>query len=174
MTSTSQARTHSPAACFVTLTHGLTRQVELAKQGDDHYASLLLQSLCDRLVEAATEWLHYRIRTRYWGYMPMKKPHVASLLSQHYQGIRPAVGYPSLPDQSLSFTLDALLDFKKISVSVTENGAMYPSATVSGLLIAHPQSTYFHIGSIDDEQRKRYCQERGYSIEESYKWLSLS
>ncbi len=170
----SENRTDYTGAFVVTISRGLTRQVELAKQGDDHYASLLLQSLCDRLVEAATEWLHYRIRTRYWGYMPMEKPHVSSLLSQHYQGIRPAVGYPSLPDQSLSFTLDALLDFKKIGVSVTENGAMYPNATVSGLLIAHPQSTYFHIGSIDDEQRKRYCQERGYSIEESYKWLSLS
>ncbi len=167
-------RTDYVGAFVVTISQGLAAKIEQLKQGDDHYAALLLQSLCDRLAEAATEWLHYRIRTRYWGYMPMEKPHVPSLLSQHYQGIRPAVGYPSLPDQSLGFTLDTLLDFAKAGVTVTENGALYPSSTVTGLLIAHPQASYFHIGVIDNEQRKIYCRERGYSLEESYKWLSLS
>ncbi len=166
-------RTDYVGAFVVTISPTLSQEIERAKQQGDHYESLLLQSLCDRLVEAATEWLHYRIRTYYWGYMPMEKPHIPSLLAQHYQGIRPAVGYPSLPDQSLSFELDKILDFGKIGVSVTENGAMYPNATETGLLIAHPQSVYFHIGSIDALQREEYCRERGYTVEDSYKWLSV-
>lgn len=169
-----EKRTDYVGAFVVTVSQGLAAQIEQFKTDDDHYASLLLQSLCDRLAEAATEWLHYRIRTRYWGYMPMEKPHAPSLLAQHYQGIRPAVGYPSLPDQSLCFTLDRLLDFTKVGVTVTENGALSPSSTVTGLLIAHPQATYFHIGTIDDEQRQIYCRERGFEVDESYKWLALS
>ena len=170
----SENRTDYVGAFVVTISPELASRIEQLKRCDDHYETLMLQSLCDRMVEAATEWLHYRIRTRYWGYSPMEKPHIPSLLSQHYQGIRPAIGYPSLPDQSLSFVLDELLDFKKTGVSVTENGAMYPTSTVSGILIAHPQSTYFHIGSIDEMQRKAYCRERGYTVEDSFKWLSVS
>ena len=170
----SENRTDYVGAFVVTISPELASRIEQLKRCDDHYETLMLQSLCDRMVEAATEWLHYRIRTRYWGYSPMEKPHIPSLLSQHYQGIRPAIGYPSLPDQSLSFVLDEILDFKKTGVSVTENGAMYPTSTVSGILIAHPQSTYFHIGSIDEMQRKAYCRERGYTVEDSFKWLSVS
>ena len=170
----SENRTDYVGAFVVTISPELASRIEQLKRCDDHYETLMLQSLCDRMVEAATEWLHYRIRTRYWGYSPMEKPYIPSLLSQHYQGIRPAIGYPSLPDQSLSFVLDEILDFKKTGVSVTENGAMYPTSTVSGILIAHPQSTYFHIGSIDEMQRKAYCRERGYTVEDSFKWLSVS
>ncbi len=169
----SEERTDYVGTFVISVCKAFTAEIERYNSLGDTYNALLLQSLCDRLVEAAGEWLHYQIRTRYWGYSPMEKAHIPSLLAQHYQGIRPAVGYPSLPDQSLVFDMNRLLDFAQIDISVTENGAMYPNATITGLYIAHPQSTYFHIGSIDDEQRNQYCKYRGFSHEECLKWLSV-
>ena len=89
-----------------------------------------------------------------------------------YQGIRPAVGYPSLPDQLLNYTLDKLLDMSRIGVSLTENGAMYPTATVSGIYIAHPDSQYFMVGHIDEEQIKDYARRRNLSVAEVRKLLN--
>ena len=89
-----------------------------------------------------------------------------------YQGIRPAVGYPSLPDQLLNYTLDNLLDMSQIGVKLTENGAMYPTATVSGVYIAHPDSQYFMIGSIDEEQMKDYAARRNLSEADARKLLN--
>ena len=89
-----------------------------------------------------------------------------------YQGIRPAIGYPSLPDQLLNYTLDNLLDMSQIGVKLTENGAMYPTATVSGLYISHPDSQYFMIGSIDEEQMKDYAGRRNLSESEAKKLLN--
>ncbi|MBQ8424093.1 MAG: methionine synthase [Coprobacter sp.] len=160
-------------AFVVTISAGLQQEILRYEHQGDTYNALLLQSLCDRLVEAATEKLHYAVRTRYWGYSPMEKEHIPTLLAQHYQGIRPAVGYPSLPDQSLAFDLARLLAADTIGVALTENGAMTPTSTTMGLLIAHPQSAYFHIGNIDDEQRQRYALRRKFSVEDSYKWLSV-
>ena len=88
-----------------------------------------------------------------------------------YRGIRPAVGYPSLPDQSLNFILNEILDFDKIDVSITENGAMYPNATVSGLYFANPQASYFLIGDIDDSQKHDYAQRGGFSDSELRKFI---
>lgn len=141
-------------------------------RGDD-YRALLLASLTDRLAEAGAEYLHYLVRTRYWGYEDEKEHTPRSLLSQKYRGIRPAVGYPSLPDQSLGFVLSKILDYKKAGIRLTENGAMYPASSVSGLMIACPHSRYFHIGQIGDDQRDLYCRLRGFSSEESRKWLSV-
>lgn len=157
----------------VTVGEEIERKIEQAKKGDDHYRSLLLQSVADRLAEAATELFHHRVRTTYWGYVPDEVCDLQGLLAERYKGIRPAVGYPSLPDQSLNFLLDQLIDFAEIGVSLTENGAMQPNASVSGLLLAHPESRYFYLGRIDDEQRKRYADSRGFAPEESKKWLSV-
>ena len=132
-----------------------------------------MQSLSDRLSEAATELLHYKVRKELWGYTPDEEGDPAELLKEHYQGIRPAIAYPSLPDQSLSFELGKLIPYSQIGVSLTENGAMSPASTVSGLMIAHPQSVYFHIGKIDEEQRKWYAGHRRMTVEESLKWLSV-
>ena len=82
---------------------------------------------------------------------------ISDLYKVKYQGIRPAIGYPSLPDQLLNYTLDKLLNMSQIGVRLTENGAMYPTATVSGIYIAHPDSQYFMIGNIDEEQMKDYA-----------------
>ena len=160
-------------AFAVTSGQVIERMIRHYQEIDDNYNALLLQSLSDRLVEAATELLHYRIRKEYWGYAPEENLSMKDLLQEHYQGIRPAVGYPSLPDQSLSFVLKDLVDFERVGISLTENGAMRPNSTIAGLMIAHPQSTYFLIGKIDDEQRAWYCRLRNMTVEESYKWLSV-
>lgn len=142
------------------------------KNGDDYHA-LLLQSLSDRLAEAGAEYLHHLVRTRYWGYEKDTDPGSSDSPRQKYRGIRPAVGYPSLPDQSLSFVLAEILDYEKAGIRLTENGAMCPASSVSGLMIAHPDARYFHIGTIGDDQRNDYCSLRGFKHGEARKWLSV-
>ncbi len=140
------------------------------KQGDT-YNEILMQTLCDRLAEAATEYLHEKVRKEYWGYASAENKTRDELLKVEYQGIRPASGYPSLPDISLNFTIDELLDIKRIGVSLTSNGAIYPTASVCGMYIAHPESKYFTIGKIDEEQMADYGRRKGITTEEVKKWL---
>ncbi len=149
-------------------TSGLLEQYQ--KQGDT-YNEILMQTLCDRLAEAATEYLHEKVRKDYWGYVPDEDSTADELLKVEYQGIRPASGYPSLPDISLNFTIDELLDMKRIGVSLTSNGAIYPTASVCGMYIAHPSSKYFTIGRIDDSQKADYARRKGIATEEVEKWL---
>ncbi len=141
------------------------------KEGNE-YNALLLKSLCDRLAEAAAEYLHHQIRTDYWGYAKDENLSAKDLFKVHYQGIRPAVGYPSIPDQSMNFELDKMLNMSQIGVSLTEHGAMYPNATVSGFFFAHPESSYFAVGHISEEQLTPYASKRGISVEEAKVWLS--
>lgn len=129
--------------------------------GNDAYRHLIVQTLCDRLAEATSELAHLKIRTSLWGYAPNEHLSLDDLLQEKFQGIRPAVGYPSLPDQSVNFILDELIDFKSIGIRLTENGAMRPHASVSGLMIAHPASRYFAIGKIGEDQFQNYVQRRG-------------
>ncbi|MDR1258845.1 MAG: methionine synthase [Tannerellaceae bacterium] len=129
----------------------------------DTYSSMLLQSLSDRLAEAASEYLHEKVRREFWGYAPGEDLSISDLFSVRYRGIRPAIGYPSLPDQLLNYSVDSLLDFSRAGISLTENGAMYPTASVSGLYISHPEASYFMIGSIDEEQLIDYARRRNIS-----------
>lgn len=117
---------------------------ETQSLGDD-YKAMLLQTLADRLVEATAEWLHMRIRREFWGYASDETIEVDEIMKGHYQGIRPAVGYPSIPEQQTIHILGNLIDFSKINIRITENGAMAPAASVSGIYIMHPESTYFTI-----------------------------
>ena len=94
-------------------------------------------------MEAAAEWLHEQVRKKYWGYAPDEAAHPRNLLRQSYQGIRPAAGYPSLPDQSVIFSIDRIMPLSEIGISLTENGAMNPASSVCGLMISHPDSRYF-------------------------------
>ena len=130
------------------------------------------KAMTDRLAEAIAEYLHEKVRKEYWGYAPDESLSISDLYKVKYQGIRPAVGYPSLPDQLLNYTLDKLLDMSQIGVRLTENGAMYPTATVSGIYIAHPESQYFMIGNIDVEQMKDYARRRNLSETEVRKLLN--
>lgn len=168
----SEGRTDYVGAFVVTAGVGIEYLKEKFEAEGDTYNSMLLQTLTDRLAEAVAEYLHEKVRKEYWGYAPDESLSVEDLYRVKYQGIRPAVGYPSLPDQLLNYTLDNLLDMSQIGVKLTENGAMYPTATVSGLYFAHPSSQYFMIGSIDEEQMKDYAARRNLSEAEARKLLS--
>lgn len=138
---------------------------------DDSYQHLLVQTLADRLAEATAEKLHETVRKEVWGYAPDEDLTIRQLHDEKYQGIRPAVGYPSLPDQSVNFLLDELLDMKQIGIRLTENGMMQPHASVSGLMFAHPASRYFGVGKIDEQQLNDYAARRGLPLDEMRKYL---
>ena len=131
-------------AFAVTISPSLCEELEHRKLCDLE-ESLMLQSLCDRLVEAASEWLHERVRKELWGYASNEQLTTKELFQAAYQGIRPAIGYPSLPDQRTIFPVARLLDVEKIGIVLTENGAMYPQSSVCGLYIASSEARYFVI-----------------------------
>lgn len=141
---------------------------------EDPYKHLLVQTLTDRLAEAATEKMHQYVRKEAWGYAPDESLSIADLLVEKYQGIRPAVGYPSLPDQSVNFLLDALLHMKQIGITLTENGAMHPHASVCGLMLAHPASRYFAVGKIGEDQLEDYARRRGMPVSDMRKFLAAN
>jgi 5-methyltetrahydrofolate--homocysteine methyltransferase len=125
---------------------------------NDDYSKVILQTLCDRLAEAASEYLHQCVRKHYWGYADNESLTLKDLFSSKYDGIRPAVGYPSLPDQSLIFKLDKCLHLQDIGVKLTDNGAMLPTSSVCGLYFANKEAFYFGIGKIDSEQLDDYAE----------------
>ena len=131
----------------------------------DAYRHMLAQTLADRLAEAAAEVGHLLTRREWWGYAPDEQLPVAELLSARYQGIRPAVGYPSLPDQSLNFLLSDLLDFPSLGITLTEHGAMLPHASTSGLMLAHEKACYFSVGKVGEDQLQDYAKRRGLSAD---------
>lgn len=141
----------------------------------DPYEKMMAQLLADRLAEAAAELLHLEVRTRHWGYAPHEHLSIADLHVERFQGIRPAVGYPSLPDVSLNFVLDRLLGgFNQIGIRLTESGAMKPHASVSGLMIAHAKARYFNIGKIGEDQLRDYANRRGLPTETVRKFLTAN
>ena len=141
----------------------------------DPYKHLLVQTLSDRLAEGATEKMHEYVRKEAWGYAKEEENlGIADLLVEKYQGIRPAVGYPSLPDQSVNFLLDELLDMKQIGISLTENRAMYPHASVCGLMFSHPASEYFFCRKDWRGPTRRLYPPPGKSIEEMRKFLATN
>ena len=139
---------------------------------EDPYQRMLSQTLADRLAEATAEKFHEDVRKKYWGYAADEQLTIKDLLAERYQGIRPAVGYPSIPDTSMNFLLYELLDMKGIGINLTESGMMVPHASVSGFMFAHPQSRYFDLGKIDDEQLEDYARRRNKPVEELRKYLA--
>ena len=138
----------------------------------DPYQRMLSQTLADRLAEATAEKFHEDVRKKYWGYATDEQLTIKDLLAERYQGIRPAVGYPSIPDTSMNFLLYELLDMKGIGINLTESGMMVPHASVSGFMFAHPQSRYFDLGKIDNEQLEDYAHRRNKPVEELRKYLA--
>ncbi|MDE7160001.1 MAG: methionine synthase [Muribaculaceae bacterium] len=118
---------------------------------EDDYRRLVMQGVGDRLAEAATEWLHEKVHNELW------RPGTAE------RGPRPAIGYPSLPDQTLTHLLDSVLHYGESGVSLTENGALYPSATTTGLIFASPRARYFDLGPVSDAALADYARRRGLS-----------
>ena len=130
----------------------------------DDYRKMVVQLLADRLAEAAAELMHLQVRTDYWGYAPDERLSVDELHAERFAGIRPAVGYPSLPDAGINFVLDGILDFGDIGIRLTESGAMRPHASVSGLMISHPAARYFSVGRIGSDQLRDYARRRGVPV----------
>lgn len=139
---------------------------------EDPYQRMLSQTLADRLAEATAEKFHEDVRKKYWGYAPDEHLTLMEIFAEKYQGIRPAVGYPSIPDTSMNFLLYDLLDMMGIGIKLTESGMMVPHASVSGFMFAHPQSRYFDLGKIDDEQLEDYARRRNLPIETLRKYLA--
>lgn len=129
----------------VTISPDFYLELQKVKQSDDTYRSLLMQSVADRLAEAASEWLHLQVRRSLWGYAPDENLSFSDLARAAYRGIRPAVGYPSLPDQHLIFPISSLMDFPSLGITLTENGAMLPQSSTCGLYLASPHARYFNI-----------------------------
>lgn len=157
---------------FATTVLGVEDFAATFEQEDDMYHSILVKTISDRLAEATAEWLHYKVRKEIWGYAADEEFVISNFHKSQFTGIRPAVGYPSLPDQSLIFEMDKLIHFNQTGIKLTENGAMFPNASVSGLYFAHPQSRYFMLGKIDESQLNDYAKRRNKSPQEMKKWLA--
>ena len=140
----------------------------------DPYQKMMAQLLADRLAEAAAERMHEQVRKDIWGYAKDEHLTIPEMLVEKFQGIRPAVGYPSLPDTSLNFVIDELIDMKQIGIRLTESGAMKPHASVSGLMMSHPQARYFNLGKIGEDQLEDYARRRGLPVEVCRKFLAAN
>jgi cobalamin-dependent methionine synthase I len=151
------------------VSHGLETDFDA-----DPYQKMMAQLLADRLAEAAAERMHEQVRKEYWGYAKDENLSIPDMLVERFQGIRPAVGYPSLPDTSLNFVLDDLIDMKQIGIRLTESGAMKPHASVSGLMLAHPEARYFSIGKIGEDQLRDYANRRGLPLELCRRFLAAN
>ena len=142
----------------------------------DDYLNMMAQTLSDRLAEATAEKLHEEVRRdrAYWGYAPDENLTVEQQHREEYQGIRPAIGYPSLPDTSANFLIDQLIDMKQAGIRLTETGMMTPHASVSGFMFAHPKSHYFELGKIGDDQLRDYARRRGVPVELMRRFLAVN
>ena len=140
----------------------------------DDYLNMMAQTLSDRLAEATAEKLHEEVRREYWGYAPDENLTIEQQHREEYQGIRPAIGYPSLPDTSANFIIDKLLDMKQAGIRLTETGMMTPHASVSGLMFSHPKARYFELGKIGDDQLRDYARRRGVPVELMRRFLQSS
>ena len=157
---------------FAVTIKGIEPHLHRLNEQHDDYNKIMLQALADRLAEAFAEVLHKKMRTEYWGYSNNESLSNDALIKEEYQGIRPAPGYPACPDHTEKIKLFNLLDVQNsIGIELTESLAMYPAASVCGWYFAHPESKYFGVGKITQEQLEDYAQRTGMGLEEATKWL---
>jgi 5-methyltetrahydrofolate--homocysteine methyltransferase len=147
----------------VTAGIGVEKKEKYFMDDHDDYSAIMFKALADRLAEALAECLHHRVRTDLWGYAMQESLSTEALIDEKYQGIRPAPGYPACPDHSVKKEMFELLQCGEIGMGLTESMAMTPAASVSGFYLAHPQSTYFSVGKIGEDQLKNQAQRRGVS-----------
>ncbi|WP_242921947.1 methionine synthase [Pontibacter liquoris] len=152
---------------------GIEKLLDKYAAEHDDYRSIMLKALADRLAEAFTELMHAKVRRELWGYAPDEALGNEDLIKEKYQGIRPAPGYPGCPDHTEKITLFDLLDAQnKTGIILTENLAMYPASSVSGLYFSHPESKYFGLGKIGEDQVADLASRKGMPQEELERWLS--
>ena len=165
--------TDTLGAFVVTTGHGINSHVKAYEDAHDDYNSILLKALADRLAEAFAERLHQKVRKELWGYAEDEDFANEELISEHYQGIRPAPGYPASPDHTEKGLLWDLLDAEKhTGVSLTDSFAMWPASSVSGLYFGHPDSRYFGVGKIGRDQVAHYASRKGLDQRTMERWLS--
>lgn len=158
---------------FAVSIHGIEPHLKRFVDDHDDYNKIMLQAMADRLAEAFAEVLHQRTRREYWGYVPDEQLSNEDLVKETYQGIRPAPGYPACPDHTEKYKLFDLLNATETAgISLTESLAMYPAASVCGWYFSHPQSTYFGVGRIQEDQVADYAKRKGMTEEEITKWLT--
>jgi 5-methyltetrahydrofolate--homocysteine methyltransferase len=156
----------------VTTGHGVDELAARFHEQHDDYNSILLKSLADRLAESFAEHLHRLVRKELWGYGSGESLSMEELISERYQGIRPAPGYPACPDHTEKATLFRLLDATNAcDVVLSENFAMTPASSVSGFYFSHPESRYFAVGKIGRDQIEDLAQRKGESVNEVERWL---
>ena len=141
---------------------------------DDDYGTIMAKALADRLVEAFAEHLHERVRKEFWGYATDETLTNDELIAERYRGIRPAPGYPACPDHAEKETIFALLDATATTgATLTESYAMWPAATIAGWYFSHPESRYFGVGRIGEDQFDSYCQRKHVDPATARRWISF-
>jgi 5-methyltetrahydrofolate--homocysteine methyltransferase len=160
--------------CFcVTTGFGVDEKAAAFEKDLDDYNSIMIKALADRLAEAFAEYLHLKVRKEIWGYASDESLSSQDLIAEEYKGIRPAPGYPACPDHLEKPTIFKLLNVEQeIGVTLTESMAMWPASSVSGYYFANPESKYFGLGKIKEDQVIDYAKRRGISTEMATKWLS--
>ncbi len=160
-------------AFAVTAGIGIDDHVARFEEDHDDYNSIMLKALADRLAEALAERMHERVRKEFWGFKSDEQLDNESLIDEKYQGIRPAPGYPACPDHTEKGLLWELLDVEqRIGMTLTESYAMLPTAAVSGFYFAHPESRYFGLGKITEDQVKDYAQRKNWDLPMAERWLA--
>ncbi len=151
---------------------GIEKHIQAFQDNHDDYNKIMLQALADRFAEAFAEWLHEQVRITYWGYSSDEKLPVEGLIHEDYTGIRPAPGYPACPDHTEKYKLFNLLGGEATTgIHLTESLAMYPASSVCGWYFAHPQSQYFGVGKIKDDQLLDYTRRKEMPLDEVSRWL---
>ena len=169
---TSGKKDYIGAFC-VTTGFGTDEKAQAFEAENDDYSSIMVKALSDRLAEAFAEYLHERVRRKYWGYAVEESFSNEELIQEKYKGIRPAPGYPACPDHLEKKTLWKLMEVEEtIGVQLTESLAMWPASSVSGYYFAHPEAQYFGLGKIKTDQLVSYSKRRGISLDEARKWLN--
>ncbi len=155
--------------------HGIEERAREFEVAHDDYSAIILKALADRFAEAYAEYMHRRVRTELWGFVPEEALDNDALIAERYQGIRPAPGYPACPDHRQKRVLWSLLDVDaNASISLTESLAMTPTAAVSGWYFAHPDAHYFALGKVGEDQVADYARRCGETLAESERWLQPS
>ncbi len=157
----------------VTTGLGIEEHIARFEADQDDYNSIMIKALADRLAEAFAELMHEKVRKEIWGYAKDEALDNESLIKEKYQGIRPAPGYPACPDHTEKITLfNQLNATQSIDVALTDSLAMMPAASVSGFYYAHPQSKYFGLGKIQEDQVRDIANRKSFSEEKMTRWLS--
>jgi 5-methyltetrahydrofolate--homocysteine methyltransferase len=156
----------------VTAGIGTEKKVKYFLDDHDDYSAIMLKSLADRLAEAFAEALHERVRRDLWGYAPQEPLSVQELIAEKYRGIRPAPGYPACPDHSVKRDMFELLQAQDADMQLTESLAMMPAASVSGFYLSHPDSVYFNVGRIGEDQLQDQAARRGAEVAQLQRLLA--